>query len=170
VWLLSKKRAPAAIMDQLNADPHRVDPYKNFKFRLKLDGRYVAGFSEVSGLTEEISIVDYREGEDPISSHRLAERTEYEAIELERGVTYDSDFAQWASKTTCQSEREIEAEVSLKDLRIELYDEKGEIAGAHTIHRCRVSEFHARPELAGGASSLEIQHIKLEHQGWERAQ
>ena len=157
-------------MDQLNADPQRVDPYKNFKFRLSLDGRYVAGFSEVSGLTEDTSVVEYREGEDPITSQRLAERTEYEAIELERGVTYDNDFAQWASKTTCQYERETEAEASLKDLRIELYDEKGEIAVAHTIHRCRVSEFYPPPELDGGAGGLEIQHIKLEHEGWERAQ
>lgn len=72
-------------MDQLNSDPQRVDPYKNFKFRLKLDGRYVAGFSEVSGLTEDTTVVDYREGEDPTASPKLAERIEYEAIELKHG-------------------------------------------------------------------------------------
>ncbi|HEX6566384.1 MAG TPA: phage tail protein [Chthoniobacterales bacterium] len=154
-------------MDQLSSDPQRADPYKNFKFRLSWEGRYVAGFSEVSGLTEEISVVDYREGQYPISSHKAAERIEYEVIELERGVTYDSDFKQWASKI-CQYECERDVEVPLKDIRIDRYNEKGEITAAHTIHRCRVSEFHARPELDAATTSPEIRRIKLEHEGWER--
>jgi phage tail-like protein len=154
-------------MDQLSTDPQRVDPYKNFKFRLSWEGRHVAGFSEVSGLTEDISVVDYREGQDPISSPKAVERIEYEVIELERGVTYDSDFRHWASKI-CQHEGERDVEVPLKDVRIERYNEKGEITAAHTIRRCRVSEFHARPELDAATTSPEIQRIKLEHEGCER--
>ena len=33
------------------ASAQRLDPYKNFKFRLKYDGRYVYGGNQATGLT-----------------------------------------------------------------------------------------------------------------------
>ena len=76
----------------------RLDPYKNFKFRVKWDGRYVAGVSKVSGLKRTTEVVKHREGGDPSTSRKSPGRTEYDAITLERGVTHDPEFEHWAAK------------------------------------------------------------------------
>jgi phage tail-like protein len=85
-------------MAQFSVNPHRFDPYKNFKFRVKWDGRYVAGVSKVGALKRTTEIVEHREGGDPSTSHKSPGRTKYEAITLERGVTHDTEFEQWANK------------------------------------------------------------------------
>src|SRR5215218_1216031 len=76
----------------------RFDPYKNFKFRVKWDGRYVAGVSKVGALKRTTGVVEHREGGDLNSSRKSPGRTKYEAITLERGVTHDTEFEQWANK------------------------------------------------------------------------
>ena len=85
-------------MAEFPVNPTRVDPYKNFKFRLKWDGQYVAGVSKVSGLKRTTQVVEHREGGDPSTSHKSPGQTRYEAITLERGLTQDHDFEQWANK------------------------------------------------------------------------
>src|SRR5881409_369041 len=81
----------------VNTQPQRFDPYKNFKFRVKWDGRYVAGISKVGSLKRTTEVVKHREGGDPSSSRKSPGRTEFEAIMLERGVTHDKDFEDWAN-------------------------------------------------------------------------
>jgi phage tail-like protein len=85
-------------MAQFVVNPHRFDPYKNFKFRVKWDNKYVAGVSKVSALKRTTEVVKHRSGGDPSSPHKSAGRTEFEAITLERGVTYDPEFDRWANK------------------------------------------------------------------------
>ena len=78
-------------MAQFTVNAQRFDPYKNFKFRVKWDGRYVAGISKVSGFKRTTEVVKHREGGDPSSSRKSPGRTEYDAILLERGVTHDTE-------------------------------------------------------------------------------
>ena len=52
---------------QFSVNPLRFDPYKNFKFRVKWDGRYVAGVSKMSALKRTTEVVKHREGGDPSS-------------------------------------------------------------------------------------------------------
>ena len=87
-------------MAQFSVNAQRFDPYKNFKFRVKFgeSPNYVAGVSKVSGLKRTTEVVKHREGGDPSSSRKSPGRTEYEAITLERGITHDKDFEQWANK------------------------------------------------------------------------
>src|SRR6266550_6574872 len=85
-------------MSEFVVNATRVDPYKNFKFRVKWDGRYVAGVSSVSALRRTTEVVEHREGGDPSSMHKSPGRTTYDAITLERGVTHDTEFEQWANK------------------------------------------------------------------------
>lgn len=156
----------------VNNQPQRFDPYKNFKFRLKLpNGQYVAGISKVSSLKRTTEVVKHREGGDPSSSRKSPGRTEYDAITLERGVTHDKDFEQWANKIW-QYGAGLGQEVSLKDFRkdliLEVYNEAGQLAIAYHIYRCWVSEFQALPDLDANANAVAIQHIKLEHEGWMR--
>src|SRR4051812_23449872 len=146
----------------------RFDPYKNFKFRVRWDGRYVAGISKVSGLKRTTEVVKHREGGDQSTDRKSPGRSSYEAITLERGVTHDKDFEQWANKVWRVGVL-LGAEVSLKDFRkdivLELYNEAGQLAIAYKIYRCWVSEFQAMPDLDANANAVAIQHIKLECEG-----
>jgi phage tail-like protein len=158
-------------MPQFTVNPHRFDPYKDFKFRVKWDGHYVAGISRVSALKRTTEVIEHREGGDPSTSRKSPGRTQYEAITLERGVTHDPDFEQWANQVW-HFGAGPGAEVSLKDFRkdivIELYNEAGQLVIAYKVFRCWVSEFQALPDLVADTGALAIQHIKLENEGWER--
>jgi phage tail-like protein len=158
-------------MAQFSVNAQRFDPYKNFKFRVKWDGKYVAGVSKVSALKRTTEVVEHREGGDPSSSRKSPGRTKYEAITLERGVTHDTEFEKWANKVWNYGSG-LGAEVSLKDFRkdiiIEVYNESGQLVIAYKIYRCWVSEFQAQADLDANANAVLIQNIKLENEGWER--
>ena len=158
-------------MAQFSVNTHRFDPYKNFKFRLKWDGRYVAGVSKASALKRSTEVVEHREGGDPSTSRKSPGRTKYEPITLERGVTHDLEFEAWANKVWHVGTG-LGAEVSLKDFRkdviLEVYNEAGQLALAYKIYRCWVSEYQALPDLDANANAVAIQHLKLENEGWER--
>ncbi len=158
-------------MAQFSVNASRFDPYKNFKFRVKWDGKYVAGISKVGALKRTTEVVKHREGGDPSSSRKSPGRTEYDAITLERGVTHDKEFEQWANKVWNFGSG-LGAEVSLKDFRkdiiIEVYNESGQLVIAYKVFRAWVSEFQAQADLDANANAVLIQHIKLENEGWER--
>jgi len=158
-------------MAQFSVNATRYDPYKNFKFRVKWDGRYVAGVSKVGALKRTTDLVEHREGGDPSSSRKSPGRTKFDAITLDRGVTHDTEFEKWANKVWNFGSG-LGAEVSLKDFRkdilIEVYNEAGQLAIAYKVYRCWVSEFQALPDLDANAGAVAIQHIKLENEGWER--
>ena len=158
-------------MAQFSVNAQRFDPYKNFKFRVKWDGRYVAGISKVTALKRTTEVVTHREGGDPSSSRKAPGRTEYEAVTLERGVTHDSEFEKWANKVWNWGSG-LGSEISLRDFRkdiiLEVYNEAGQLAIAYKLYRCWVSEFEALPELDTNASAVAIQTLKLENEGWER--
>jgi phage tail-like protein len=158
-------------MAQFSVNPQRFDPYKDFKFRVKWEGRYVAGISKVSPLIRKTEVVIFREGGNPSTSHKSPGRTEYAPIDLERGVTHDLEFEKWANKVWNYGAG-LGAEVSLKDFRkdiiLELYNEAGQLVMAYRIYRCWVSEFQALPELNANGAAVAIQKITLENEGWER--
>ncbi len=158
-------------MAQFSVNAQRFDPYKNFKFRVKWDGRYVAGVSKVTGLKRTTEVVKHRDGGDPSSSRKSPGRTEYDAITLERGVTHDTEFEKWANKVW-DFGAGLGAEVSLKDFRkdiiLEIYNEAGQLAITYNIFRSWVSEYQAVPDLDANANAVAIQHIKLENEGWLR--
>jgi phage tail-like protein len=158
-------------MAEFTVNPTRFDPYKNFKFRLKWDGRYVAGVSKVSALKRTTEVVEHREGGDPSTVRKSPGRTKYEPITLERGVTHDPEFEQWANKVW-NFGAGLGSEVSLKDFRkdimIEVYNEAGQLALAYKVFRCWVSEYQALPDLDANANAVAIQTIKLENEGLER--
>ncbi|MGK5442491.1 phage tail protein [Micromonospora sp. URMC 105] len=158
-------------MVQFAVNPTRFDPYKNFKFRVKWDGRYVAGVSKVSALKRTTEVVKHRDGGDPSTSRKSPGRTEFEAVTLERGLTHDAEFAAWAGKIWALHAG-LGSEVSLADFRrditIELLNEAGQVAQSYRLFRCWVSEYQALPELDANANAVAIEHLKLENEGWER--
>jgi phage tail-like protein len=158
-------------MAQFTVNTQRFDPYKNFKFRVRWDGRYVAGVSKVSALKRTTEVIDHRSGGDPSTVVRAPGQSKYEAITLERGVTHDRDFEQWANKVWNHGAG-MGAEVSLRDFRkdiiLELYNEAGQLAVAYNVYRCWVSEYQALPELDASGNAVAIQTLKLENEGWVR--
>jgi phage tail-like protein len=158
-------------MAEFTVNTQRFDPYKNFKFKVKWDGKYVAGISKVSVLKRTTQVVTHREGGDHSSSRKSPGRTEYDAITLERGITHDPEFELWAGKVWSLANT-AGSEVSLKDFRkdiiLEIWNEAGQVAIAYKIYRCWVSEYQAVPELDANANAVAIQHIKLENEGWDR--
>ena len=149
----------------------RFDPYKNFKFRVKWDGRYVAGINKVSTLKRTTEVVKHRDGGDPSSSRKMPGRTEYDAVTLEQGVTHDPEFERWANKVWNYGSG-VGAEASLKDFRkdliIELLNEAGQVALAYKVYRCWVSEYQPLPDLDSNANAVAISKLKIENEGWER--
>ncbi len=160
-------------MAQFTVNAQRFDPYKNYKFRVKWDGQYVAGVSKVSPLKRMTEVVKHREGGDNSTSVKGPGRTDYEPITLERGVTHDLAFERWANKVWNYGAAPG-GETSLadfrKDITIEVFNEAGQLALAYNVFRCWVSEFQALPDLDANANAVAIQHIKLENEGWERDQ
>jgi phage tail-like protein len=158
-------------MAQFTVNAQRFDPYKNFKFRVKWDGRYVAGISKVGALKRTTEVVEHREGGDPSTSRKSPGRNKFEAITLERGITHDVDFEAWANKVWNFGSG-LGSEVSLKDFRkdviIDVYNEAGQLVLSYNVFRAWVSEFQALPDLDANANAVAIQHIKLENEGWER--
>ena len=158
-------------MNQFPVNPPRFEPYKNFKFRVKWDGKYVAGISKISALKRTTEVVEHREGGDPSSPRKSPGLTNYEPITLERGVTLDPEFEEWANKVW-RLGAGLGSEVSLKDFRkdiiIEFYNEAGQLVLAYKVYRCWVSEYQALPDLDANSDAVALQHIKLENEGWER--
>jgi phage tail-like protein len=156
---------------KFSTNTHRFDPYKNFKFRVEWEGRYVAGVSKVGALKRTTDVVTHREGGDPSTVRKSPGQVKYEPITLERGVTHDTEFEKWANKIWNYGSG-LGSEVSLKDFRkdiiIEVYNEAGQVVIAYKVFRCWVSEYQALPDLDASANAIAIQTIKLENEGWER--
>jgi len=158
-------------MPVFTVNTHRFDPYKNFKFRVKWDGKYIAAISKISALKRTTESVKYREGGDR-SMFRLSPGiTTYEPITLERGITHDKDFEEWANLVFNTSG---DAGVSLKnykkDITIDLFNLQGTIVMSYRVYRCWVSEYQSMPELDANGSCTAFEKIVLQHEGWERDQ
>lgn len=152
-------------------NPHRLDPYKNFKFRIKWDGQHVYGVSKLTGLKRTTDVVEHREGGDPSTTHKSPGLTKYEPITLERGLTQDNAFKDWADKVWHYGAG-MGSEVALadfrKDIYLECYNEAGQLVIAYKVYRCWVSEYEALPDLDANTGGIAIERIKIEYEGFER--
>jgi phage tail-like protein len=156
-------------MAQFTVNTHRFDPYKNFKFRIKWDGKYVAGVSKLSTLKKSTEPVTHREGGDPSTSRVSPSTWSFEPITVERGVTHDPEFEDWANLIyNTDGDAAISLKNFRKDIIIELLNEQGSVAKAYKIYRCWVSEYTALPELDANANAVAIESMVLQNEGWER--
>jgi phage tail-like protein len=154
---------------QFSVNTHRFDPYRNFKFRVKWDGADVAGLSKCSPLKKSTEVVDWREGGDASHSRKLPGKTTYEAITLEKGLTHDGAFEDWANLVNNFSG---DAAMSLRNFRKEIVIDVCNLQGvtvlSYIVHRAWVSEYTAVPQLDAHGNAVAIQTIVLQNEGWER--
>jgi phage tail-like protein len=154
-----------------SVNTNRFDPYKSYAFLVYFGTSTtpVAGVSKVTGLKRSSDPIDYKEGGNAVILKGLG-RTKYDTITLERGVTHDTDFENWAN--AAQVLDKGAPSTSLKnlrqELRIDLLNEERQPVLRYIIHRCWVSEYQALPDLDAGGNAVAIEHIKLENEGWER--
>jgi len=154
---------------QFVVNAYRFDPYKNFKFRVRWDGKVVAGLSKVSLLKQSTEPVTHREGGDPSSARLTPSVWKFEPVTLERGVTHDLEFESWAKLIwNVEGDAVISLKNFRKDIIIELLNEQGNLAKAYKIYRCWVSEYQALPELDANAHVVAIEKLVLQNEGWER--
>jgi len=155
-------------MPQFSVNTNRMDPYKKFQFRVKWDGKIVAGVSKMSPLTRTTGVITHREAGDSNIDRKSPGRTHYTPIILERGVTHDPEFEAWANLVYNKGTESMSLKNFRKDIVIELLNEARVPAIAYKVFRCWVSQFTALPELDAEANSVAIQSITIEHEGWER--
>ncbi|HBA55066.1 phage tail protein [Syntrophorhabdus aromaticivorans] len=156
-------------MAKFTVNTNRFDPYRNFKFKIKWDGQYVAGLSKCSALKKTTEMAEWREGGDPSASRKLPGKTKYDAITLTAGVTHDDAFEKWANMVhNFQGDAAMSLKNFRKDITIDVFNEAGQKVLSYNVFRCWVSEYQALPELDASANAVMIQTIKLENEGWER--
>lgn len=148
----------------------RFDPYKNYRFLVYFGTSTtpVAGVSKVTGLKRSSDPIEYREGGNALIRKGLG-RTKYDPITLERGITHDSEFEDWANAAQVLDKGSPSSSLAnlRRDLRIELLNEAGQPVHRYVVHGCWVSEFQALSDLDAGGNAIAIEHIKLENEGWE---
>ena len=156
-------------MARFAVNTHRFDPYRNFKFRIKIDNQYVAGLSKCSALRRTTEVTPWREGGDPSTSRQLPGKTKYEPVTLEAGLTHDTTLESWANLVhNFQGDAAGSLKGFRKDIIIDVYNEAGQKVISYQLFRCWVSEYQALPELDASANAVAIQSIKIENEGWER--
>ncbi|MGA3244214.1 MAG: phage tail protein [Bacteroidota bacterium] len=156
-------------MPQFSVNTHRFDPYKGHKFRIKWDGKYVAGLSKCSALKKTTEMTEWREGGDPSASRKIPGKTKYDAITLSAGVTHDDTFEKWANLVNnFQGDAAMSLKNFRKDVTIDVFNEANQQVFSYHVFRCWVSEYQALPELDASGNAVMIQTIKLENEGWER--
>ncbi len=147
----------------------RFDPYLGFRFRVKWDGKYVAGLNKCSALKRTTEATAWYEGGDSSGPHQIPGKTKYDAITLEAGVTFDRTFEDWANKVNnFQGDAAMSLATFRKEIIIEVYNPQGAKVVAYNVHRCWVSEYQALPQLDASANAVMITTIKIENEGWER--
>jgi phage tail-like protein len=156
-------------MPQFTVNTSRIDPYKNFKFRLKWDGQIVAGVSKVSALKRTTEVVSHREGGD-ISTPRLSPgASKFDPITLERGISFAAEFEAWANLVySTEGDGAVSLANFRKDIMIEFLNLQGTVVRAYRVFRCWVSEYTALPELDANANAIAFEMMVLQNEGSER--
>lgn len=147
------------------------DQYRNFRFRVTLSGRPVAGFMEVSPLPQKLkSNGILKSGSPPPTIGPEGQRTPF-FINLDRGISLDLGFEQWISMV--RSFGPATGKGSLlpeykRPLTIEVCNENGEAEYAYHLIHCWVSEYKAIPSPGATSHETAIEHLKLGFDRWER--
>ena len=158
-------------MPSVSSTSQSPDPYLNFKFRIKWQGKYVAGLSKCSALKRSTEATPFREGGDPSTNRILPGQTKFEPITLERGMTQDLEFETWVSQVwNYRAGQGMESSLAnfRRNITLEFYNAAGQLVYAYNIYNCWPSEYTAMPELDSSSNAVAIQTLVLQNEGWER--
>ena len=156
-------------MARMPATVDRFDPYRTFRFRVKWDNQYVAGLTKMGALKRTTEIVEYREAGVNITSRKLPGKSTFDDVTLEKGVTYDTAFEDWANAVNDFASHSITNLGEFrKNITVDIFNEAGQKALSYNLYRCWVSEYQALPDLDAGANAVAITTVKLAYEWFER--
>lgn len=138
----------------------RKDPYRNFRFRVEVEGIQQAGFSEVSGYDASIEVVEYREGDMVTTANKLPGLTKYGNITLKWGVTDSMDMYDWIQEC-------VEGSISRKTITIIALDEEGSDVATWQVIESWPAKYTA-PDFKGTGNEVAIELLELAHEGMTR--
>ena len=108
-------------MAKFTVNSTRFDPYLGFKFKVKVDGQYVAGLNKCSALKKTTEVTPWYEGGDASGPHQIPGKSKYDPITLEAGVTHDTTFEEWANKVNnFQGDASMSLATFRKEITIEV--------------------------------------------------
>ena len=138
-----------------------TDPFASFNFKLEIEGITVAGFSEVTGLNQESNVIDYREGQEPITPRKLPGLNKFGNITLKRGISPDMSVYNWRKTVT-------DGDIERRNASIVLHNEKHEEVVRWNLVNAWPSKY-VGPDLKANANEVAIESVELTHEGVERA-
>lgn len=151
------------------------DIYRGYKFSVEITGVTFerVAFQKVSGLKTSVEVVDYREGNMPDRMEKLPGMMTYDAVTLERGLSYDNDFLKWM-KTVCDlstggnGDAPVKSGSSFneyrKDVTIKLYDKTGTVVKEYTLQKAFPSEYSIG-DFDASSNDVVISTLVLQHHG-----
>lgn len=148
----------------------QFDPYRKFKFRIKVNNAVVAGLTKCSALTMSVESKEFRSGDMDSFKHKLPGMVSFEAITLEQGVTSDKTFENWATSMANYignkgSDAEKTPDDFRKDIDIEIFNLNNEKVKSYRVYNCWVSKYTAVPDLDANSGEVMIQTLVLENEG-----
>ena len=161
---------PERPMPQFTVNPRRRDPYKATRFEVVWEGRRIAGVIRVSGLRRVTRVVDYRDGDDPSVTRPAPGSTDYKPIILERAITHDTAFEEWANKVVSAGTAGTSLADFRRDVSIALLNEAGQAVIAYKLYGCWPSEYQALPDLDAHGDEVAVEQLVLQFDAWERDQ
>jgi phage tail-like protein len=150
-----------------------TNPFLTYNFLIKWDGKAVGAVTTVSGLTRRTAVVSFHAGGQPQSALKIPGQTDYEPVRLQRGITTDTAFEDWANlmwnfPNTQQLGNETQLKTFRKPMQLELYDQQGILSVRYNLYNCWPSEYTALPDLDGSANVVALASMTIEHEGWDR--
>ena len=133
-------------------------PIVGFHFQVEWKGTRI-GFTEVSGLTQELTPIEYREGSS-LDYHvtKMPGMRKYNDITLKRGIfTKDNEFFTWL--TTVQLNK-----IERRTLKISLLDETHQPVMTWEIRECWPSKVEG-PSLKSTGNEVAVESITLPNEG-----
>jgi phage tail-like protein len=138
----------------------RRDPYLKYNFEVRIDGKSVGGFQEVTGLQAEIEFFDYREGGVNEYVHKLAGPVKYSSnLVLKWGTTDDTTLWGWYQNV-------MRGRIERKTLSVTLLDSTGQVKRTWNFKKAYPIKW-VGSELRGGASEVAVETLEFAHRGLE---
>jgi phage tail-like protein len=144
------------------ATGERNDPYRNFRFRVEIDGIQIAGFAEATIPDSTTDVTDYREGTDLPFQRKLSGLTKYGNITLKRGLTDSMDLYNW--KKLVEDSGAITAR---KNISLILIDEEGNDKVQWDINEAWPTKYDSS-DFSAKANDVVIESFEIVHEGVKR--
>jgi len=142
----------------------RQDPYRNFRFRIEIDGIQTAGFSEVSIGPTTTDVVEYREGTDPTHLRKLSGLTKHGNVTLKRGVTGSLELFNWHKQIVSG-----QLAANRKTVVIVVQDESGADKARYVVSDAWPIKYDPG-DLNAKGNDVFIETLELVNEGVERVQ